>query len=347
MTLKTSAWIAFLGSLIFISAWEIYWRSQDLVPTIDDDKHLFAVQRAKVDHLSSDEVVIVGSSRVLFNIQLDEFEKLTGKRPVQLAVAGSSPLPTFHDIVNNTNFNGTVIVGVTPGLFFSTTFPKASPIEWPQSRVDHFQDRTLAQRLNHWLSVPLQKNLVFMSTYDETLDNQVDLRALLNNIEINNRTGRPRYPDFFDFGVTSVDRNVRMTQITSSDTVAANKIKGAWKFVLGGDNPPPDKNGTTAFFAEDAAKFKARGGKIIFVRSPSSGFFKEGETMFLPRQRFYDSLLSVVKAPGYHYADYEQLRSIDCCPEWSHLSADNADVFTRELVKIMQQDNLLPTIKNQ
>ncbi|WP_353779834.1 hypothetical protein [Winogradskyella sp. 3972H.M.0a.05] len=345
MNLKTSAIIALVLTLIFITSWEFYWRSQGRVPTVDDDKYLFAASRAKVDKLTSDDIIIVGSSRVMFNIQLDEFEKLTGVKPIQLANVGSSPLPVFHDIVNNTDFKGTVIVGVTPGLFFSTTYPKASPIEWPQSRVDYFHKRTLSERFNHWLSIPLQENFVFIATHGEVLDDNVDLKTLLNNVEINNRTGRPRYPEFFEFGSVRRDRNVRMTVETSTDTVAANKIKKAWKFILGGENPPPDKNSTTAFFEQDAKTFKARGGKIIFVRSPSSGFFEQGEAMFLPRERFYDSLLTVVNSPGYHYQDYEQLKTIDCCPEWSHLSAENADTFTKELVKIMLNDNVLPTTK--
>jgi len=347
MTIKTSALIAILGSLFLISGWELYWRSQGRVPTIDDDKHLFAVERHKVKDLNPDDIVIIGSSRVLFNIQLDQFEKQTGIRPIQLANKGSSPLPVFRDIVRHTDFKGTVIVGVTPGLFFSTTFPKASPIEWPQSKIDHYHKRTPAQRLNHTLSMPLQKNFVFVGEYSEVFDENLDIRTLLDNADSRARIERPKYPPFFEFGATSDDRNVRMYNTVATDTSAANIIKGAWKFVLSGDNPPPDKNSTTAFFSEDAKTFKARGGKIIFVRSPASGMFKGGEAKFLPRERFYDSLLTVIGSPGYHYEDYETLSNIDCCPEWSHLSAENANKFTEELVKLMQNDGLLPTSQNQ
>ena len=185
-----------------------------------------------------------------------------------------------------------------------------------------------------------------MSAYDEVIDNNTDLKTLLHKIEINNRIGKPRYPPFFEFGEMSEDRNVRMTNITSTDTTAANVIINAWKFVLGNNKNKPDKNSTTAFFAKDAETFKARGGTILFVRSPSSGMFKKGEATFLPRERFYDSLLTVTGSKGYHYQDYPQLERIDCCPEWSHLSAENADLFTRELVKIMQNDEVIPTIKN-
>jgi hypothetical protein len=347
MTIRTSALIALVGSAVLITGWELYWRSQGRVPTIEGNKHLYAAERHKVNDLSEDDFVIVGSSRVLFNIQLDEFEKLTGKKPIQLAIEGSSPLPTFRDIVNNTNYKGTVIVGVTPGLFFSTTFPKAGPIENPQSKVDHYLSRTIAQRIGHDLSMPLQKNFAFVSEYDQVLDENVDLKSLLNNVELDNRIGKPRYPPFFMFGKLRHDRNMRMLDKVATDTSEANIIINVWKFVLGGNNPPPDKNGTTAYFAEDAAKFKVRGGTIILVRCPSSHMLKGGEANFFPRERFYDSLVSVVKTPAYHYNDYEELRSIDYCPEWSHLSGENADVFTRELVKILQKDKLAPIIQNQ
>lgn len=346
MQLKKSFLIALLVSVVGLISWEVYWRNQGYVPTIEDNKHLFSVERHKVNTLNNDDFVIVGSSRVLYNIQLDEFEKLTGKRPIQLAVAGSSPLPTFHDIVENTDFKGTVIIGVTPGLFFSTTLPTASPIKNPQSSVDHYQDRTLAQRFGHFLSMPLQKNLVLMADYSESNDENTDLKTLLKKVEINSRTDKPRYPPFFEFGQIAQDRNVRMTAITASDTAAANIIIDSWKFVLEGNKFEPDKNSTIAFIEKDAEKFTKRGGTILFVRSPSSGMFKDVEAKATPRERFYDSLLNVTNAKGYHYQDYPQLQSIDCCPEWSHLSAENADVFTRELVKIMQNDNLLPTIKN-
>ena len=151
MNLKQSMLIALILSLLSLGAWEMYWRSQNRIPDLDDNKDLWAVQRAKAETLSKDGVILMGSSRVLFDIQLDQWENETGVRPIQLASAGASPLPIFHDIVNNTDFKGTVLVGVTPGLFFSTTFPKAGPWKRAQSRVDYFEDRTYAQRLNHWL----------------------------------------------------------------------------------------------------------------------------------------------------------------------------------------------------
>ncbi len=340
MQLKTSFSIALIISAIALVSWELYWRSQGYEPTLDDNKHLWAVERAKVDELLADDVVITGSSRVLFDIQLDEFEKLTGKRPIQLASAGSSPLPIFHDLVEHTDFDGTIIVGVTPALFFSTTFPQASPWQRPQTRVDHFHQRTYANRVNHWLSIPLQKNLVMMSGHEEDADENIDLKGLLNRIKLTERTGKPQYPPFFEFGTIDLDRNVRMTARTVEDTAFANVIKNAWKFILTRGGPSPDVEGTTNFFVADAKKFTERGGNLILVRPPSSGMFKDGESKFFPREKLYDELVRKTGAKSYHYEDYEELKNM-ICPEWSHLSAEDADIFTRVIAREMIKDKAL------
>ncbi len=340
MNLKQSLLIAVTLSVFSIVAWEIYWRNQGKIPDLDDDKNLWAVQRAKVNHASENDVVLLGSSRVLFDIQLNEWEKETGVRPIQLACAGASPLPTFHDIVNNTDFKGTILVGVTPGLFFSTTFPEASPWKRAQSRVDYFEDRTYAQRLNHWLSLPLQKNLVLISKSEEGWSDDIDLKSLLNTVDIGNRTGEPKGPPFYAFAYIEEDRNNPMSERTATDTAFANSVQKVWKFFIMGNKNPPDKEATTKFFATDAEKFMKRGGNLILLRCPSSGWLKGGEDKFLPRAEFWDPLVKTTNAHAYHYEDYDQFKNLDC-PEWSHLSAPDARYFTTELVKIMKEDGVL------
>jgi hypothetical protein len=98
------------------------------------------------------------------------------------------------------------------------------------------------------------------------------------------------------------------------------------------------------FFLKDLEKFKARGGKVILVRCPSSGGLRIGENMKLPRAEFYDDLVQQAKVKSYHFEDYEQFKHLEC-PEWSHLSASDAQFFTTELVKIMIKDGALTNYK--
>ena len=58
-------------------------------------------------------VAIVGDSRILFDTDLDRFEALTGIRPVQLAIHGTSPLTLLEDDgAAIQKFNGLLIVGL-------------------------------------------------------------------------------------------------------------------------------------------------------------------------------------------------------------------------------------------
>lgn len=341
MDLKQSLIIAFSISIIGLGAWEFYWRSQGFYPTLDDNEALWAVQRRKVEKATKKDIVLIGSSRVLFDIQLNEWETETGIRPIQLASVGSSPLPIFHDVVNNTDFNGAILVGVTPGLFFSTTSPDAQPWQWPQSKVDYYKKRTYAQISNHMLSLPLQKNLAFLSD-DQGVDG-IKLEELISKIKIGNRIPNPM-PPFHEFGEIAKDRNLKMKEITVTDTAYANSIKKVWMF-FGKGAPPPDKKSTMAFFLADLNKFKERGGTVILVRCPSSGGVRMGENMGLPKNKFYDDLVQQAQVKSYHFEDYEQFKNLDS-PEWSHLSASDAQFFTTELVKIMKADGALTNLKN-
>jgi len=343
MYLKKSFIIAFAISIIGLGAWETYWRSQGYHPTLNDEKSLWAMHRAKVETASKNEVVILGSSRAYFDIQLNEWENETGKTPIQLALPGSSPLPTFHDIVNNTNFNGTILIGVTPGLFFSTTFPQASPWSRAQSKVDYFKNRTYAQRINYQLSIPLQENLAFISADEEEWSDDIDLKSLLRKVQIGKRTDEPIKPPFNNFGIVTLDRNMSMTDRTINDTAFANGIIKVWHF-FGKGAPPPDKVATIAFFMEDLKKFKARNGNVILVRFPSSGGVRMGENHGLPRTDFWDDLVKQAQVKSYHFEDYDQFKNLKC-PEESHLSSKDAQYFTTELLKIMKADNALSNSK--
>lgn len=343
MKLKQSLLITLILSIVAIIAWEAYWRSQGYYPTLNDEKALWAKERAKLENATDKDVVIIGSSRAYFDIQKETWQKETGVKPIQLSSTGSSPLPTLHDIVENTTFKGTLIVGVTPGLLFSTTYPKAPPINRIQSKIDYYKDMTYAQKSNYFLSVPLQKNLVLMSGDEEEWADDIDLKSLLRQVNFGNRTKEPKAPPFYNFGDISPDRNIVMSTRAANDTAFANSIKKVWNY-FGKSAPPPDKDATTAYFVNDAKKFIDRGGNLILVRCPSSGGTRMAENMFLSREKYWDSLVGLLPSKNYHFEDYSQLKNLTC-PEESHLSKEDADYFTTELAKIMIEENAFKNSK--
>jgi hypothetical protein len=342
---RKALWIAVILSLLSVFSWEIYWRSKGKIPDLSDDKYLWAQNRAKVDNLNSHSVVIVGSSRALFNLQLPVWEKLTGIKPVQLANAGSHPVPVLEDIILNTDYKGTLIVGVTPGIFFSKIKKDGRSWSRAQKRVDYFHKRTYADRLNHFLSIPLQNNLAFLTASENEWADDTDLKSILRNTKWGNRTGKENSPPFYSFQYLDIDRNNRMSDRCAKDTAFANTIKRVWKFHNEKAKKSPEDE-AVLYVDNLVEKFTARGGNLVFLQSPSTGFYKDMEAKNQPRKKFWDALIQKTGVKGYHYEDYESLKNFDC-PEWSHLSGEDADRFTESFVNILLKDNVLPQPANR
>lgn len=108
--------------------------------------------------------------------------------------------------------------------------------------------------------------------------------------------------------------------------------------------PPPVKEPIINIYKNMIAKYSARGGNVVFLRLPSSGGFRHGENMGLPRDQFWEQLLAETNTPGYHFEDYEILNQYDP-PEWSHLSTPDAKIFTTDLVAILLDDNAIPNLQ--
>ncbi len=337
--------LAVSTALITLTVWELYLRSINYPVAPDDGKAIWAEQRAHIDDLDSTGVVLIGSSRVFFNIQIYDWEKMTGNRPVMLAIAGASPIPAFKDIVEKSSFAGTLIVGVTPPLYFSPMSNDLSFYQKTTEWVEHYHKRTYANRLNHLLSKFPQGNLAFLNATSENHYNQPDLRTLIERIPTPARVpGPPPFP-FFEY--IDINRNVTMLDRVSSDTSYARLITDFWSFAIQPppDMPPPEvieemKNRNLQLNVDLVKKFEARGGKVIYIRNPSQGPFRQAENGGFPREAYWDKLISITGCKGYHFEDHPFM-SIYTLPEWSHLATEDARQFTRDLVNRMQEDGVL------
>ncbi|MDT0553395.1 hypothetical protein [Urechidicola vernalis] len=342
MKLKKSFFIALLLSVIALGYWEYHLRSQGYIAVIDDNKALWAETYKKVQKASSEDVVLLGSSRVHFDIQVDTWEKRAGIKPIMLASDGTTPTPVFKDIVNNTDYNGLVVIGIAPGLFFT---PNSRDVFfWNRAavRLEHYYEGTYAQYLNHKVSIPLENSFAFLNGNEEDWNDDVDLKTMLEQIRIGERAQSP-IPPFYNFAKVDLDRNVTMFEKTETDTAFANTIIKVWHF-LGKGAPPAIKEPVIELYNELIPRFEARGGRVVFLRNPSTGGTRFGENMAIPRKDFYDEFLKQTNSKGYHFEDYEQLNQFDC-PEESHLYTPDAKTFTAELVKIMMNDGLLTNTK--
>ena len=316
-------------------AWELYARALGYAPTLNDNEDLWTKARRKVE---PESLVIIGDSRAWFDVDLDEFQKGLGKRPIQLAMAGSTVWPALADLAHDKNFHGTVICSFVPMLFFAP--PGTPPMERAEKGVKRFHNQTPAQRASEELGMWLEEHVAFLKPDD------LSLEGLLNKLPIPNRPGAdvpPTFPPYFQ--TEDRERRARMWEkCAEPGSDLARKIQQIWLPLF--TPPPPPRYIPTDVFMKQindaiAQRFRdvvaavetirARGGKIVFVRFPHTGGLKELEDRDTPRAKNWDPLLKATKAPGIYYSDFPDLSGFNC-PEWSHLSAGDSVEFTKRLV---------------
>jgi hypothetical protein len=83
-------------------------------------------------------------------------------------------------------------------------------------------------------------------------------------------------------------------------------------------------------------KIRSRGGDVLLVRTPSSGPFWMGEQQGFPREKYWDKLLASTNSQGIHFIDYPETANF-ICPEFSHLSPQDAIVYTKALIPMVEQ----------
>lgn len=317
-------------------AWEIRARSLGYAPTLNDTPDLWAQRRAAV---RPDSLVIIGDSRPLFDLDLDELEKGLGRRPVQLAIAGSCAYPVLANLAADENFHGTVICGLVPMMWLA---PGGPLLEVSEKALKRYHNQTVAQLASHELGMLLEEHVAFLKQEDLTLE------ILLQRLPLPPRagTGGPALPPYFQ--TLDRERRTRMTESCARPGPLQDRVKFGW-LPLFTPPPPPGYVPKDVFlkgvgetieqrFKDTAAavkKLRARGARLVFVRFPHTAKLKQLEDQATPRAGPWDRIIRETGAPGIYYSDHPELAGFDC-PEWSHLSAPDSVEFTRRLVPHLQ-----------
>ena len=332
-SLPKAGLMALLITLFSIAGWEIYLRAKGVGIAYDDGDSLWADKRRMVYEPADAATVFIGSSRNKFDLDIPTWQSLTGDHVVQLAIEGNSPLPILDDLASDKNFKGKLIIDVTEGLFFSTADNNNTE---PKNFIAYYKKNTPAERFSFEVNHVLESQLVFLDKRNFSLN------ALLDKANIPSRAGVFSLPLFpMDFRRVNFNRQNIMTKRFESDTNLQNSVKSIWHLysTLPG-LPPPDGPKLDSIFGSiktDVDKIKARGGQILFVRTPSSGPFLEGENKGFPRAKYWDQLLAITHCNGIHFSDYPAIAHFQC-PEFSHLKQSDAVLFTTNLVNIIRNE---------
>src|SRR5687768_5227868 len=174
-TFKRSALLTVLMDILFLISWEIYLRSKGVDNSFDDGPALWAYHRDRIYEPEEKVTTFIGSSRKKFDLDIGTWESLTGRKAIQLACVGSTPLPILYDLADDEKFKGQLIIDVTEVLFFSDA---PNNKERPQKNLEYYHDLTPTQRASFALNKPLETSFVFLDK-----DNY-SINAMLEKLEL-------------------------------------------------------------------------------------------------------------------------------------------------------------------
>ena len=320
--------VAAVLALVLLAGWEWRWRAYGNAPAARNSDGLWTMQRRRIDSGEGGRTVIVGSSRVLFDIDLDTWQRLAGERPIQLALEGTTPALALDDLADDPRFTGSLIIGVAPELFFSG-------FGYRRSAFKLYHREGPALRIGQWLSLHAVEP--FLAFYDEDFA----LATVVRRQEFwPLRPGSKPNLEVRKLSVSEADRNTRMWDKLVVDPEYRALAQKIWAQKFG----PPDEMKLNrlrealprelARVAKAVATLKARGIKMVFVREPSIGPYHDYEQRLFPRDKTWDVLLAQTGVRGIHFEDHPELQGFDL-PEWSHLAPQERPRFTEALYRLV------------
>ncbi len=331
-TIMLAALVMFL---LLMGAWEWHWRAFGVEPSIANSDALWATQRRRIDHGEGEgATVVIGSSRMLFDLQLPVWQKLSGQRPIQLALEGTSPMFALEDLADDPNFrNGRLLVGVAPQLFFSGFALRNGVLKYTRKQSP-------SQRIGQWLSMHFVEPYLAFDDPDYALPTVLARQAWW--------PARPglhaRTPVRKLMVVADAGRASHIWDKLEKDPQYRALAQSIWAQHLAPspEDPSPSKLQRTLDeqikrAAVAVAKLRQRDVQVIFVRTPSAGGYLAWEDKVFPRAKTWDVLLAKTGASGVHFQDYPELQRL-WTPEWSHLAVRDAARFTAALYAIIERD---------
>lgn len=312
--------LAVLGSL------EFGLRRAGYRPTVVDDKDFWSLHRRSV--YQQDEttpVVLLGMSRMQLGFVPSELEKhYRHYRAVQLAIQAKHPWATFRDLALDRQFTGIVICSIIAPSFLEVNW------EDQNSHVRYYRDSfNTNAAVNTWISCHIQNRLAFLNPWlrlDELPLFLLKDKPFPPPPYLRTSPDRSWRADYTMLDIEEHRRN-RLQRIHTSDLDASTVSPKQWL------EQATQIDRFTRMIQE-------RGGKVVFVRFPTTDEHWAHDEARWPKALYWDAFARKTPATTIHFLDYPELSCFDC-PDTSHLDYRDATVFTRSLLRILEERDIL------
>lgn len=341
-----------LGTLLALLAFAVLdgkVRRHGLHIGVVDGPDLWAFHRARANEPGPRPLVLVGASRILLGIDTDELARLSSRPVVQLAIDGEPFAPVLHDLAQDPDFRGDVLIALMGQDMTLRLAAEERASRWVAHWQRHYQSSSPAGWLDRELG---QRAQALSAWYGSELPATVLLARLLDNTApgstVTTRSDRSRRMVVDD----PVRRNSSLLArirrdgrtlpgvLESPDVATATaRVRAALPQL-----PPvilPDFTDFLARMQADTAAIEQRGGRVIFVRFPTDGVIRELERARWPDPLYLKKFDAAL--PG-HLLDAasEPLLARYPTVDGSHLDGHVITAFTGDLYRLLIARELLP-----
>ncbi len=324
-------WLLIWGTTLavavgIVSGAEVYWRSQGHRPSIPESAVFWSCHRSQVSDNTSKQVVLLGASRIQLGFSTDAFrERYPDHKLTQLAIGGrASSVAVLRDLANEESFRGIVISSIVAPWFEEGLW------DTQQEYVKYYRHAHRFHKKNDSLIVSyLQSHLV-------ALGPQFRFDKVLRSLLAGDPLPKPNYL------ISRYDRSM-LADYSLLDIEAHRRFRIERAQASSHHKPPIPE-----IWMEDVKKVEewvqqiaSRGGRVVFVRFPTSGEHWVLDNSQYPKSEYWDRMAAFTSAETIHFTDVPALTQFEL-PDTSHLDYRDAPAFTNRLLDELEKRGILP-----
>lgn len=341
--------MALMGGLFIISViigfFEYNLRARHWTPTVNDTVELWIKQRQQASQLGDQALILIGGSRIQLGTDLNLLEKLSGKKPIQLAIDGSNFYPVLKNLAEDPTITGNIILDLHESLI-ENLFVQDKAWDWVNAYQQQAQQplyKQLDQTIHNYLTQHMVTKLEGAKPSKVIAQLALQPKQGAGNYLIthNNRSrdadySKVKMPDFY---IARVIRHsgltLDQTQVQSYSELLALYENAITKIPVSDDS---DFNQNLPELIHLINQLKTRGSKVFIVRMPTSKLIWAIDQQRYPLEKFWQQI-ATQHAASIHFKDYSELNSFDL-PDGSHLDQKDKAAFTEGLYQTISSLNL-------
>lgn len=290
---------------------DMFWRRKGHRPNLSNSQALKMHHRARITD-DAKTIVLLGRSRAQAAFSSQTFRAHFPESTIVNLAGGSEagPIPELQALAAGREFRGTVICGLIAPDMFS--------VSWDTPLAHTSGDAVCFDKLCKWR---LQDSLVI-------LNQSLALRRVLAGKLPNPDLARLRFDRSLELDFRVIDDLCSYRH--SRHEHYRYRYRSSCRFL------------TYASFLEGVAKIEdavqaiqRRGGRVVFVRYPSTGMRLALEAEFHPREDYWDVFSRKTSAQCIHFLDIPAMRLLDC-PDESHVDMRTMSRCSNTLIEVLK-----------